>query len=250
MPPVVAVALLYQVLSQLQVAVLHTATLLVIGAVLVLALGLGLAARFGGTVVRVAVLALVAVCWLDVAFGLGAMFEPLTPAARAAAARDRTRLDDISAIRDALERHIREIGPLPRPAAYGEQTGPPEFWNGWWDTSTHDGNGNGRPFLDFLVDRGLMAEVPLDPANQASPDRNPTRGQQYAFFVAPAGYVYEGGHCGGTTQAVYMLGVTDLEGEQTRPTGLAGSGCECLWLGKRGFFDEHFDYLVCGAFRP
>lgn len=246
-----AVVLLYRVLADLQVTVLRPETLLIAAGWIGGACVLGALAAFGGSVVRALVLGLVVLVWVDVTFHLAGAFDAMTPASRTVAARDRARLTDIRTLQDALERHIAEVGPLPSPADYGEGTGPAEFWAGWWDISTHDGNGDARPFLEFLIDRGLMPTVPVDPLNEAPADGHPSRGQQYVYFVAPPGYGYEGGQCGDPSAATYLLGITDLERERERPPSrVAGSGCDCLWRDKPDFFQPYFDFVVCGRFTP
>jgi hypothetical protein len=250
-PPLFAVVLLYRVLASLQVTVLRPETLLIAAGWLGGWCVLGLVAAFGGRVARGLVLGLVVLLWVDVTVQVSGVFEALTPASREVAARDGTRVADIRAIQAALERHLAEVGPLPRPADYGEGTGPAAFWEGWWDISTHDGNDDGRPFLEFLVDRGLMTAVPVDPLNQAPADDHPSRGQQYVYYVVPPGYDYEGGQCGSHGQSTYLLGITDLERESSRPPAdVAGSGCECLWRDSPNFFQQHFDFVVCGQFAP
>ena len=248
-PPLAIFALLYHVMANLQITVLRPQTIVVIGASLGAATLLGVLAAWSRSWLRVGVLTLIAVIWIDATFDLSAAFVRLTPDARSVAARDRTRLADLIAIQSALERHIDTIGPLPAPADYGEETGAATFWQGWWDESAHDGNGDGRPFLEFLVDRGLMTSVPVDPINRTSADSGPAHGQQYVYYVAPPGYGYAGGHCGASAQSVYLLGITDLERETTRPpAGVGGSGCDCLWRAEPNFFQQHFDYVVCGRF--
>lgn len=246
-PPLAVFILLYQVLASLQVTVLRSQTLTILVVCLCAAGVMGVIAAFGGRWLRAAVLGLVAVLWIDATFDMASAFSALTPDTRRVAARDRARLSDLGHIKAALERHIAEVGPLPMPAAYDEQTGAASFWGGWWDLSAHDGNDDGRPFLEFLVDRGLMTTIPVDPLNIPHPDGHPSHGQQYAYFVAPAGYDYQGGHCGGAVGAVYLLGITDLEREHSRPPlSAAGSGCECLWRDAPDFFQQYFDYILCG----
>jgi len=248
-PPLTACVLLYHVLADLQITVLRPETLVLVAGWLGAGVGLGLAAYFGGERLRVLILSLMVVLWVDVTFSLSTSFDLLAPELRVAAARDRQRLANLSEIQQALDRHVREIGPLPRPADYGEGTGPIDFWDGWWDVSSVDGNNNGRPFLDFLVDRGLMTEVPLDPVNRPGVDLHPSRGHQYVYFVVPPGYDYQGGQCGEPEASTYLLAITNLERELERPpTGVSGSGCECLWRDAPNFFQDYFDYVVCDQF--
>ncbi len=250
-PPLTAFVLLYNVFADLQITVFRAETLELAAGWMGGGLALGCLAAFGGERLRIAVLGLMVVLWADVTFGAFTVFDALGPESRAVSARDRRRVADVTAIAEALDRHVREVGPLPRPGDYGEGMGPVDFWDGWWDVSTLDGNGDGRPFMEFLVDRGLMTSVPVDPTNQPPADRHPSRGQQYAYFVVPPGYDYQGGQCGDPGASTYLIAVTDLERESERPpTGVSGSGCECLWRNKPDFFQQYFDYLKCGTATP
>jgi hypothetical protein len=249
---VAAITILYNPLASLQITVRQPEALWIVAVTLGVAIALGLLAAFGGWPMRNLVLALTALIWIDIALPLPSLFERLSPAQRAVRQRDQQRLADIETIQRALEAHITAHGGLPRPEDYGEQMGPPNFWGGWWDVSSQDGDGDGIPFLDFLVERGVVLSVPIDPSNHPSEDGVPTGGSQYAYFVVPSGYDYEGGQCEEHRgYSTYLLGITDLELETTRPPQHAeGSGCECLWKDKPNFFQDYFDYVLCGRFRP
>ena len=241
--------LLYHALSGLQITLLHPATLWLVALALAIGVAAGVVAGIGGRWTRTCVLALSATAWLDVTLSLPTVFAGLTPSARAARSRDRQRIADIHAVQQALERYIAEHGALPVPSAYGEQAGPPTFWEDWWDVSTVDRNGDGRFLLDFLSTSGLMPEVPVDPVNTPAPDGHPASGSQYAYLVVPPGYGYKGGQCAEHARnSTYLLAVTDLEGQHTRPTRVGGSGCACLWRDEPDFFQQHFDFVVCGRF--
>jgi hypothetical protein len=251
-PPVTALLLLYHALAGLQITVMRRETLIVILSTFGGSIVVGLIAAFGGRRARVLVLSVVALLWLDMAVGLPTQFDALTPETRRVSARDRQRVADIHTLQSALERYIAQYGALPRPGNYGEGYGRGDFWEGWWDVSSNDGNGDGRFFLDFLLERGVLSAVPLDPDNTPSPDGHPARGRQYVYFVAPEGYEYGGGRCDQHSgYSTYVLAVTDLEREAGRPPrGVSGSGCECLWRDNPDFFQPYFDYLVCGRFKP
>jgi hypothetical protein len=249
-PVLAAVVLLYQVLADLQVAVTHDATLLVIGIVIAPAVLAGLLAALGPAIVRVGVLALTAVLFLDATMRLSGVFERLTPGVRVFVARDEQRIAHLHQIQKALQRYVSQVGPLPTPIEYGEATGIQEFWLNWWDASAHNGDGDAHPFLDFLVDEGILAAVPVDPLNEPSRDGDPRGGKQYVYFVVPPDYDYSGGMCDAhPNRWMYLLAITDLEYETDRPpTRFGGSGCECLWRDLPNFFQQHFDYVLCGSF--
>src|SRR5688500_17189382 len=76
-PLLIAVVLLYQVLASLRIAVTHGATLMLIGITLAIAGVAGLLAAFGPPLVRVVVLAVSTLVFLDVTFHLSAVFDHL-----------------------------------------------------------------------------------------------------------------------------------------------------------------------------
>jgi hypothetical protein len=249
-PLLTALVLLYQVLSNLRIAVTYGPALLIIGVTLAVAAGAGALAALGPQIVRVGVLAACVLLFLDVTFHLPGIFRHLRPEGRRVATRDERRIDDLKRIKAALDRYVAEIGPLPLPNEYGEGTGPETFWGTWWDVSSQDGNHNGLPFLDFLVEGGILPAVPVDPENTGAADGDPRGGRQYVYFVVPPKYDYAGGACDSRPDRWhYLIGITDLEEETSRPpTRYRGSGCECLWKDQPNFFQQHFDYLLCGSF--
>jgi hypothetical protein len=167
--------------------------------------------------------------------------------------QDQRRVADLLRIQQALKTYIEKVGPLPTPAEYGEvqRAGVPGFWQGYWDLSTEDGDGDGKPFLDFLVESGTLPSVPVDPVNKAGDPGDPKGGNQYVYFVAPATETFGGGTCARSKKEwVYMLAITDLQSELTRPPkSIQGSDCACLWREQPNYFQQHFDYVTCGTFR-
>lgn len=248
-PVLVAVVLLYQVLASLQIALTHRATLLVIGFTIAIASAAGLLAAFGPAVVRVGVMVVSALLFLDVTFHLSGVFDHLRPAARARVSRDAQRVADIRRIKAALDQYVARVGPLPMPREYGEETGPAVFWQDWWDVSSADGNADGLPFLDFLVKDGVLQTVPADPVNK-SPDDDPRSGKQYVYLLVPPDYQFEGGTCDARPNRWhYLVGITDLEDDAARPpVTVTGSGCACLWRDQPDYFQKQFDYVLCGSF--
>jgi hypothetical protein len=181
-PVLTAVILLYQVVTDLRIAVLQGATLWVIGLAMLAAAVAGLLAAFGPAVVRVGVLVACTLLFLDVSFHLSGAFDHLRPEGRTRVSRDEKRIADMHRIKAALDQYTARIGPLPSPMEYGEEAGVPSFWNQWWDISSRDGNQDGAPFLGFLTDAGILPSVPVDPVNR-SPDGDPRHGQQYVYYL-------------------------------------------------------------------
>jgi hypothetical protein len=249
-PVLLAVALLYQVFADLQIAMSQPASLWIIGLTLAAAAVAGTLAFIGPVVVRVGVLTASALVFLDVTLHLSGLFERLTPEIRVLVSRDEQRITALHQIKAALEADIAGFGALPAAEQYGEGTGPAEFWRNWWDVSAADGDRDGHPFLDFLVDDGIVSAVPVDPVNRPAPDDDPRGGQQFVYLLVPPGYEYAGGTCDpGPNRWIYLLGITDLEYEDHRPPArFTGSGCACLWRDQPDYFQHHFDYVLCGGF--
>lgn len=249
-PVLAAVALLYQGLAVVDISVGEVATVLVIGGVLAIASVLGLAAALGGERTRVVVFAITTVLLLDITVHPSRLFDAIFPAERLAARRDARRVTDLRGLKEALDAYIRENGHVPEPRMYGESTGPQTFWAGWWDVSAVDGNGDGHRFLDFLEARGVR--VPVDPMNTAPDPTDPRSGSQYVYFVAPVGYMYQGGTCEAWTgKSAYLLGITRFETDAAKRHAVnASSACRCLWRDAPDFFQQYFDYLLCGTFTP
>jgi hypothetical protein len=250
-PPLTALIFLYQVFSDLQIAVTHDATLRVIGLTLGVAVAGGVLAAVGPSLVRVGVLTACAILFLDLTVHLSGVFDRLTPRNRVIVARDEQRIADLHRIKIALDAHIAQYGSLPTPNDYGEATGASGFWQNYWDVSSTDGDADGRPFLDFLVDGNILSTVPVDPVNVHGANADVRDGQQYVFFLVPPDHLYEGGACDGRPDRwVYMVGVTDLEYEPFRPPArFTGSGCTCLWRDRPNYFQQYFDYILCGEFQ-
>ena len=248
-PVLAAVALLYQGLAVVDISVAEPATLMVIGGALAIAAVLGLAAAFGGERTRVVVFAAMTVLLLDTTVHPSRLFDAMYPAERLAARRDARRVADLHRIKDALDAYIREAGPLPAPRAYGEGTGPATFWAGWWDLSAADGNSDGHPFLDFLEARGVR--VPVDPLNTTPDPADPRLGNQYVYFIAPVGYLYQGGTCEAWAgKSAYLVGMTRFETEGAKRSEASATACRCLWRDAPDFFQQYFDYMLCGTFEP
>lgn len=77
-----------------------------------------------------------------------------------AKARDVRRLSDANQIVKALEVYYSGRGQFPGPtSSYGES----EAGCGGWDTSNVDNDGDGRPFIEPLIDDGVTSVVPTDP---------------------------------------------------------------------------------------
>lgn len=170
-------------------------------------------------------------------------------------ARDTKRIADITTLQKALEIYITDNGFAPGVSFYGEGASSPGWWDGWWDVSSADANSDGNYFLDFLVTNKIMSKVPVDPLNTTGantvnelngPSNDP--GYRYAYFVAPQGYVYQGGSCSVNTSAVYMLVATKFESDTSLPpTKFKSPGCSCLWQTAPSFFDTTYSYIVCGG---
>lgn len=249
-PPLVITALLYRALSELQITLTHPETLVVVGTCLAVAVAAGVVAATAGRVATTLVLSTTVVLLFDVILHGPRYLDALQPEIRSVRARDAARVRDMANIQNAVERYITDKGSLPVPAAYGEGSGPPAFWEGWWDLSAIDGDGDGQPFMKFLVDGGYLNATPVDPVNETSDPIDPRAGHQYVYYLSPPGYSYEGGHCASAEgRGTYLLAITAFETPAAqRPEFLRSPGCACLWNDKPDFFSQFFDYVACGTF--
>ncbi|MEJ0053674.1 MAG: prepilin-type N-terminal cleavage/methylation domain-containing protein [bacterium] len=162
-----------------------------------------------------------------------------------AKARDAKRISDIHQIQKAVEIYNATVGLPPAPAAYGRGNSSPGNFDTWWDLSTNDPSN----FMSFLKSSGVMPQVSVDPVNDPASFNGVAgaAGHRYFYFFVPANYLYQGGACRNNA-ATYMLGITDLETDASRPsTKFSGGGCSCLWNNAQNFFDASFDYVVCGS---
>jgi type II secretion system protein G len=105
-------------------------------------------------------------------------------ASRLASTRDVRRLQDIHALRDAIEQYRLDTGAYPAPNSSAA-------WGGW-DVS-HDGD-----FVNVLRLAGYLQELPADPINDDT--------YHYRYYVYAAG-AYS---CAGPT-SFYVLGIKRFE---------------------------------------
>ena len=170
-------------------------------------------------------------------------------------ARDTARVASLKTIQNALEAYLLDHGTLPSAYNYGEGSTASGFWNTWWDISSRDEDGDGIYFLDFLVEQGYLATVPLDPINTATtgPNHNPQHssnpGHRFFYAVFPKNYTsYLGGTCEPNVKSVYMIGASKFESDDARPPSKFESGCDCLWHDSPNWFQAYFDYIRCGTY--
>jgi len=135
--------------------------------------------RSGFTLIELVVVLLI------LAVLVGALVPRVTD--RLAAGRDAQRLEDMSAVRDAIEEYYIDKGQYPLPA---KNSG-----FGGWDVS-HD-----RNFIPELVKSGHLREMPSDPVNDDT--------FHYRYYVYPKGAY---GCKGGTPY--YVLGIRSFETEE------------------------------------
>jgi len=117
-----------------------------------------------------------------------------------AKARDARRMSDMRQILLALELYYDSYGKYPGPtSSYGESESPS---CGGWDTSTVDNDKDGKPFIEPLIDTGLMGNVPTDPIGGGT-----CSGYTYRYYRYSAG----SGGCDSSRGAFFVLGVNDME---------------------------------------
>jgi prepilin-type N-terminal cleavage/methylation domain-containing protein len=124
-----------------------------------------------------------------------------------AKARDARRLADMRQTVTALDLYYQKYGSFPEEEVYGEEeeAGSVTDCHGW-DTSGYDRDGDGRPFLEPLIDEGIMASVPKDP--KATLNSCSGVGQNtYRYHRYP--YDYCTNVC--VNKSFYVLGINNLE---------------------------------------
>ncbi len=116
-----------------------------------------------------------------------------------ARARDARRLSDARQIVLALQMYHTEYEKYPGPtSSYGES----EATCGGYDTSTVDNDGDGKPFIESLIDSGIMSVVPGDPLGTG-----PCSGYAYRYYRYSAG----SSGCDAARGAFFVFGVNDME---------------------------------------
>lgn len=85
-------------------------------------------------------------------------------------------------------------------------------YSGGWDRSSGNQLGNGKPFLAFLVERGYLATVPVDPLNDGTGCKEGS-GHTYVFYTKYAGY----NGCDPARGRMFLLGVGDMESSHGKP---------------------------------
>jgi prepilin-type N-terminal cleavage/methylation domain-containing protein len=114
-------------------------------------------------------------------------------------AKDARRLSDIRAIISALELYYHDNEQYPGPtSSYGESEGT----CGGWDTSTVDNDGDGKPFIEPLIDGDYLSSVPTDPVGSGT-----CSGLTYRYYRYGAGT----SGCDSSRGAFYVLEIIDME---------------------------------------
>jgi prepilin-type N-terminal cleavage/methylation domain-containing protein len=138
-------------------------------------------------------------------------------------ARDARRLQDMKQILLALQLYYDRYERYPGPTSgYGES----ESACGGWDTSTVDNDGDGKPFIEPLIDEGLMGPIPGDPIGTGT-----CGGYTYRYYRYSAGSY----GCDSGRGNYFVLGVNDME-TSGRPHPQS-PGWSCLNRNWQGEFD-------------
>lgn len=147
-----------------------------------------------------------------------------------ARARDARRLSDMRQIQTALEIYHVDNDAYPGPtSSYGESS----TGCGGWDTSGVDTDGDGRPFIEPLIDEGIFGTVPIDPQDVVA-----TTGGcgKYDYYLYSAGSY----NCDVSRGNFFVLGVRDMESSGNPHPASPGWSCPLRnWQGE-------FDWVVGG----
>jgi prepilin-type N-terminal cleavage/methylation domain-containing protein len=143
-------------------------------------------------------------------------------------ARDMKRLQDMKTIVSALELYYDKNDEYPgQTSSYGEH----EPTCGGWDTSNKDNDSDGRPFIEPLIDEGIVSAVPLDPINNGI-----CVGKTYKYYRYFAGLY----GCDAERGAYFVLGIVDMESSGNPYKDSPGWSCS-----GRDWQDE-FDWVIGG----
>ncbi|MDO8436356.1 MAG: type II secretion system protein [bacterium] len=116
-----------------------------------------------------------------------------------AKARDAKRLSDMKQIVLALQLYHDKYEKYPgSTSSYGEA----EVICGGWDTSNVDNDGDGKPFIEPLVDEKLMGGVPKDPIGTGN-----CGGYEYRYYRYSVG----GYGCDASRGDYFVLGINNME---------------------------------------
>lgn len=127
--------------------------------------------------------------------------------------RDAKRLADMQEITKALDTYFIENNQYPgTTASYGESETP----CGGWDTSTVDNDGDGKPFIEPLLDGHYLKTTPQDPIGTGT-----CGGFTYRYYRYNAGSY----GCSSVKGNYYVVGVNDLESSGNPHPQSSGWGC-------------------------
>ncbi|MBP9691116.1 type II secretion system protein [Candidatus Woesebacteria bacterium] len=112
--------------------------------------------------------------------------------------RDTKRIQDANEIWKKLLIYKIQNGNTPSTSSYGECSSQ----CGCWDSSSADTDGDGKPFVDFLVDTGVLEKSPVDPQESTTAGCG-----NYDYYTYPAGEY----SCDATRGTYMVLGIRDLE---------------------------------------
>ena len=154
-------------------------------------------------------------------------------------ARDAVRLSDMHQIKLALQMYYDQYGYFPNslPGQQPEDTGCSEpFYGGDWDLSSIDGDSDGKPFIEPLVDAGIFPKVPVDPINDAT-TANCSDGHGYVYYLKPTGYE----DCPIARGKVYLLGITNMETSNGIHPASPRFMCDSDW-----YYQNYFEWFDGG----
>lgn len=127
-------------------------------------------------------------------------------------AKDAKRLSDMKQIQLALEFYYDSNNQYPGPvSSYGEGS-----TCGGWDTSRLDSDGDGRPFIEPLIDGKFFSIVPTDPL-----DSSGTSCGGYDYYRYSAGSY----GCDSSKGAFFVLGVRNMESSDRPHPSSPGWSC-------------------------
>lgn len=148
-------------------------------------------------------------------------------------ARDVKRLADMAQIQKALEFFYEDNNfYYPYTSGYGEEeVSGPDCWG--WDSSNRDYDGDGRPFIEPLIDIGIVSFVPNDPSAGVVSGSCFAKdgGFEYRYYRYPA--VNAALYGCPQIRPFYVLGITNMETSIGNYPGNPGWSCASRdWSGE------------------
>lgn len=151
--------------------------------------------------------------------------------------KDARRMSDITEIKDAIIRYWIDNGNYPgTTASYGEDNSGTGMCGGW-DSSWQDKDGDGKPFIDPLVDGNYIERSPQDPSLDAGKTAGCGNYDYYRYTAGSYG-------CDASRGDYFVIGIRDLEASSRPATGSPGWSCPGNATQSARNWQTEFDWVM------